>query len=229
MNAVVARLAEQGIIWEFIPPRAPHFGGLWEAAVRSFKYHLRRVVGENSLTFEEFSTLAAQIEACLSSRPLCPLNSQGEDSVALTPGHFLIGSAPLSVLESCSDQGERLTLYRRWNLLTQMRNSFWVRWRKEVLNQFQQRSKWLKEKENLQVGDVVILRDEQSPAGRWPLGRVIECFPGSDGLVRVVRVKTAASEFKRPVIKLIKLAVDHELGVAIAQINGSKLLEQGGR
>ncbi|XP_014205085.1 uncharacterized protein LOC106636989 [Copidosoma floridanum] len=170
MNDVVARLAEQGIVWEVIPPRAPHFGRLWEAAVRSFKYHLRRVVSENLLTFEEFSTLAAQIEASLNSQPLCPLNSYGEESVALTPGHFLVGSAPLSVLESCSDLGERLTLYRRWNLLTQMRNSFWVRWRKEVLNQFQQRSKYLKKQENLQVGDVVILRNEQSPAGHLAIG-----------------------------------------------------------
>ena len=59
--------------------RALHFGGLWEAGVRSFKHHLRRVLGDAKLTFEEFSTLAAQIEACLNSRPLSPLSTDLQD------------------------------------------------------------------------------------------------------------------------------------------------------
>ena len=56
-----------------MPEHAPHFGGLWEAAVKSFKLHLRRVVGEARLTYEELTTILAQIEACLNSRPLTPL------------------------------------------------------------------------------------------------------------------------------------------------------------
>ena len=49
---------------------APHFGGLWEAAVKSTKHHLKCVVGQQRLNFEEFSTTSAQVEACLNSRPL---------------------------------------------------------------------------------------------------------------------------------------------------------------
>ncbi len=66
------------IVWRFIPERSPHFGGLWEAAVKSFKIHLKRVASNVKLTFEEMTTLLAQIEACLNSRPLTPLTSDSD-------------------------------------------------------------------------------------------------------------------------------------------------------
>jgi len=82
----------QGIDWHFIPERAPHFGGLWEAAVKSFKTHFRRVVGNFKLDFEEMSTVRTQIEACLNSRPLGTIPHNDDDGIELlTPGHFLIG------------------------------------------------------------------------------------------------------------------------------------------
>ncbi|CAB0030524.1 unnamed protein product [Trichogramma brassicae] len=55
--------------WHFNPPSSPHFGGLWESGVKSVKYHLKRMVGDRSFTFEEFSTLLAQIEAILNFAP----------------------------------------------------------------------------------------------------------------------------------------------------------------
>jgi len=61
--------------WHFFPPNSPHFGGLWEAGVKSLKYHWKRTVGKALLTFEEFRTLITQIEACLHSRPLIALSS----------------------------------------------------------------------------------------------------------------------------------------------------------
>ncbi|CAK9820250.1 hypothetical protein ANTPLA_LOCUS10514 [Anthophora plagiata] len=63
-------LSCRGIQWHTIPPRAPHFRGLWESAVKSAKYHLKRVVGEAILTSEELNTMLTQVEAVLNSRPL---------------------------------------------------------------------------------------------------------------------------------------------------------------
>jgi transposase InsO family protein len=67
-------LANEGCDWKFIPPHGPHFGGLLEAAVKSMKYHLRRTLGVHIATYEELSTLLAEIEACLNSRTLCTLS-----------------------------------------------------------------------------------------------------------------------------------------------------------
>ena len=67
----------KGIEWRFTPEHALHFGGLWEAAVKSFKYHLWQVVGDVKLTYEELSTVLAQIEACLNSRPLVAVGASG--------------------------------------------------------------------------------------------------------------------------------------------------------
>jgi len=82
--------------WKSIPPHAPHFGGLWEAAVKSVKYHLRRTLGAQIATYEELNTLLTEIEACLNSRTLCALPNDPHLSY-LSPGHFLIGE-PLTQL-----------------------------------------------------------------------------------------------------------------------------------
>ncbi|XP_014210362.1 uncharacterized protein LOC106640746 [Copidosoma floridanum] len=92
---VAGSLADQGIAWKFIPPGAPHFGGLWEATVKSTKSHLRCVMGSRHLTYEEFSTVLVGIEMVLNSRPLTPLSGDTGDLDVLTPGHFLV-SGPLN-------------------------------------------------------------------------------------------------------------------------------------
>jgi len=53
----------ENIEWHFNSPAAPHLGGLWEAGVRSTKFHLRRVLGSAVVTYEEMSTVLARIEA----------------------------------------------------------------------------------------------------------------------------------------------------------------------
>ena len=88
---------QQGINPHFIPPCAPHMGGIWEAGVKSMKFHLHRVVGNAKLTCEKFYALLCQVEAVLNSIPLCPLSNGPDNLQVLTPGHFLIGTSLLAL------------------------------------------------------------------------------------------------------------------------------------
>ncbi|XP_044315301.1 uncharacterized protein LOC123037679 [Drosophila rhopaloa] len=91
--AIASSYLADGIDWKFIPPRAQHFGGLWEAAVKSAKFHFYRVVGASILGLDELRTLAYKISAILNSRPLCPISENAEGLELLTPAHFLKGSS----------------------------------------------------------------------------------------------------------------------------------------
>lgn len=199
-----------GIIWKFNPPSAPHFGGLWEAGVKSAKYHLRRTMGNSVFTLEEFSTLLAQIEACLNSRPLCPLSNDPNDLQVLTPGHFLTG-APLTAIPEANVSDISLSRLRRWQLVQCIFQHFWKRWQTEYLSKLQQCPKWLHSRNNLKLGDLVLIKNELLPPLQWKLGRITQNFPGSDGQVRVVTVKTLQGEVRRPIHKLCLLPLDINL------------------
>lgn len=82
-------LAARNISWHFNPPSAPHFGGLWEAGVKSTKTLIHRTIGLHRLKYKELNTLLTRIEATLNSRPLSALSPDPLDFEALTPSHFL--------------------------------------------------------------------------------------------------------------------------------------------
>ncbi|XP_011884112.1 PREDICTED: uncharacterized protein LOC105571257, partial [Vollenhovia emeryi] len=200
LKELASLLATDGTEWKFNPPSSPHFGGLWEAAVKSTKYHLKRVLREAVLTYEEMTTVTIQIEAVLNSRPLCPLSEDVNDYSALTPGHFLIGEPPAIIPEPnlATEITSRLS---RWQLLKQKLDQFWNRWSSECLQRYQAISKWHHPSHEIKEGSLVLMVDERYPPGKWPLARITQLHPGADGLIRVVSLQTASSSYKRPIAK----------------------------
>ncbi|GFW40650.1 uncharacterized protein TNCV_2835941 [Trichonephila clavipes] len=199
-------VTQESITWHFIPPTAAHIGGLWEAGIKSTKQLLIKTMKLAVLNFEELVTLVTQIEACLNSRPLTPLSNDPQDLQPLTPGHFLIGAPMASFPEEVPSQPA--CLKKRWNLIQHLRSQFWRRWHLKYLNQLQQRTKWNKPRRNLKVNDIVLVKEDNLPPLQWSLGRVVQVFPGDDGAVRVVNVKTQRGQFRRPITKCCLLPTE---------------------
>lgn len=197
-------LAENRIDWSLNAPAASHFGGNWEANIKSLKTHLYRVIGEQILSFEELYTVLAQIESVMNTRPLCrTLSNDPSEPLALTPAHFL-NLTPLKCLPA-AEIDDKLNTLSRHDLLDKLVQSFWKRWRTDYIFYLQSRYKWNTPVNPITVGTVAILLTENVPPLHWPLGIVEEVFPGSDGVTRIVRIKTATGSYLRPVVRLCPL------------------------
>lgn len=119
-DSVSQDCADNGIEFNFIPPRSPSFGGIWEACVKSVKTLLRKILGNAHLTEPELQTALIQVEAMLNSRPITPLPDDPSEAQVLTPGHFLIGR-PLNAVPDPDYQEvpeNRLSRFRRVQKLT---------------------------------------------------------------------------------------------------------------
>lgn len=205
---IAERLEDRNTTWHFIPPHAPNFGGLWESAVKSTKYHLKRVIGSSTLTYEEMSTLLSEIEACLNSRPMTVINGEDiHEPMPLTPGHFLIGE-PLVTVPDISYEGSNISSLSRWQHVQKMVQSFWKRWSVEYMSSLVHRYKWSHKTPEPKVGDVVLVKEFDMPPACWFLGTIIEKHPGPDEITRVVTLRTSKGLLKRPTSKLCILPVN---------------------
>lgn len=194
--------------WHFIIPRAPHQGGLWEAAVKSFKTHFTRVSGNTILTYEQLNTYVSEIEAILNSRPLSTILSDQNDCLPLTLGHFLIVSSLTTFRQDDLRQVQTNRL-SCWQHAQQMKQHFWDRWHREYLNEMICRNKWNNPTNpNLaKIGTVVVMKEDNLPPLSWKLARLAELHPGMDGLVRTVTVQIAGKNFKRSLKCLYPLPI----------------------
>lgn len=207
--AHLSRFVNQAIEWRFIPPHSPHQGGLWEAAVKSFKHHLYRTVEIDRITILELKSLAKRIEACLNSRPIGVVHEEGTDAIAITPAHFLIGRE-LRAIATQQPTTEKQSYFSRWRKIQHLHQYFWQRWQADHVNFLLTRSKWQAASKNLAIGDIVLLKEDNYPPQHWPLGVVTKLVTGKDQLVRTVFIKTKKGETSRTIHKLVKLPVNEE-------------------
>lgn len=134
------------------------------------------------------------------------MSSDPNDFDTLTPGHFLIGrpinAFPTPSLTEISDN--KLS---RWQKVTKINQIIWQKWTRDYLNNLQQRGKWLFEKNNIEKGTMVLLKEDKIPICTWSVGRIQDVIPGKDGNIRVVVVKTPKGLFKRGISNICVLPI----------------------
>ncbi|XP_075162758.1 uncharacterized protein LOC142235389 [Haematobia irritans] len=205
---IAQKYTSHGFEWQFIPPYAPHMGGLWESAVKSFKHHFKRIAGAQRFTFEQFVTVLARIEGVLNSRPISSVSEDPTDLTALTPGHFLKGSPIMAFPEPVT---QNLSLFNRWTKLKAIHRQFATRWKEDYLKALHKRYKWKNLTSNLKIGDLVVVMDDLLPPSDWRLGRIVKTHHGSDNNIRVADVKIATGVITRPIAKLCYLPLMDEI------------------
>ncbi|XP_055615030.1 uncharacterized protein LOC129761337 [Toxorhynchites rutilus septentrionalis] len=203
-HRVTSSCANDGIAFKFIPPRSPNFGGLWEAAVKSLKKHLRSTLGNVILYLDSFLTLITQIESCLNSRPLTQLSADPNDLEVLTPGHFLV-HRPLVAVPEPSLEGISMNRLDRWQQTQEYVRRIWKQWQTDYLSGLQPRTRWTQRLDNVKLDTMVLLKDENLPPLKWRLGRVTQIFRGDDNNIRVVTVRTKDGEFRLSITKICVL------------------------
>jgi hypothetical protein len=198
-------LQQKEITWHFNTPLASHMAGVVERQIRTVRKVLSAMLKGAVLDDERLLTLFCEAENIVNGRPITKISSDPRDDRALTPNDLLLlqGSTGLP-----PGVFSKANVYdRRWRHAQLLANNFWTRWTKEYLPLINKRSKWLEQKENIAVGEVVLLCDGTMTMHRncWPIARVLEVKIGRDQLVRTVTVKTATGVYVRPVTKIARL------------------------
>ena len=126
----------------------------------------------------------------------------------LPPNDILIGH------HSCPPQLEQEARVNPRHLLRSVQNrvaDFWTCWLKYFAPSLLPRNKWFRKRENVKIGDLILELNPHRKRLQWEMALIVGTYPGEDGLVRKVRIRTQNGEYDRPVHKLCVIAVKQEL------------------
>ena len=160
-TTIQRKLAGRNIKWRFNPPASPHFGGIWEALVKSAKRALHFILQPQTLDDEIFVTAVAQVTGLLNGRPLTTLIEDPSSPEPLTPNHLLLGRANADVPPDLFDEGD-MSSRKRWHVFQAVVQLFWERWLREYAPTLIERRKWAINDRNLESGDVVAILDRKN-------------------------------------------------------------------
>ena len=192
--------------WRFQPPTTSHMSGMWERLIRSVQKAMNAVLSKpgTAIPLETLRTVFAEVTSILNSRPISPASDDPSDMEPLTPNHLLLQRRNLAIPPGVFAK-EELYSRKQWRHAQFLANCFWSRWVLEYVPTLQQRHKWLLNKRNLAVNDLVLVVSKTVPRSHWFLGRVTKVFPGEDSRVRTAKVRTKDSSLTHPVSKLCLL------------------------
>lgn len=184
--------------WRFIPPRCPAMGGAWERLVGVVKRSLESMVLPRTPTEERLRHALVRAERIVNSRPLVDIPVDPEEEECLTPNHFLLGSSSgLKAQVELKDWNPN-TAVKQWDEILD-----WTKFIHEYLPTISARRVHTEKTENVNVGDIVFVCDDDYRRG-WLRAEVIRVLPDKEsGQVRQVVVRMAdGKEWRRATAKL---------------------------
>ena len=200
-----------GVNWRYNLEATPWWGGFFERLVGTTKRTLKKMLGKQSLTYEELETSLARVEAAINSRPLTYVSEDIFEP--LTPLHLIFGkrlnNEHTSLVPDNIKPGE---LRGRTKYIHGVVTECWERWGAEYLTSLRERG--VGSSRNAiepMVGDVVLVEQNLKARVHWPMARVTELIRGKDGIVRGARIKLRGGTIlNRPVQKLYPIEIQGE-------------------
>ena len=198
--------------WRFNAPRSPWWGGWFERLVKSVKSALRKSLGSSVFCRSELETCLHEVEATINSRPLTFVSDEIDSQEPITPSHFLVGKN-LSERSASVEDPENVrssVLSEREVLRRKKLDRFWKIWSDDYIRNLPPTVVKFQKRGQLKEGSVVLIHEENLPRLRWPVGVVVKLYPGRDGLVRAVDVRTKTGVYTRSVQRLHDLELDRD-------------------
>ena len=183
-------LANLSIEWRFNLSRAPWWGGQFERLIGVFKSAFRKSVGNSTLNWTELEEVVLDIENTINNRPLSYVEDDVELPV-LTPSSILHIN-PTYIPELDSHRIPEKDLRKRAKYLRKCKQAMWNRWTREYIRSLREQHRLTEKKDTSyrNVGDIVIIKEDQKPRNVWKLAMVKQLITGRDSVVRAVRLKT---------------------------------------
>ena len=191
-SALKSFVANRGISWHYNLAKAPWWGGIFERMIRSTKRCLKKSIKLYKLSYEAMTTLLAEIEAVLNSRPLTYI--QTDSTEVLTPYHLYTGTRALDPPDPRIKNFTEMNAgeaRQRVQKIDKIIGSFWKTWSKDYLTSLRENATNMGKKGiEPKINDVVVIHEDNKKRPLWKLGRVVDLIKGKDGVVRGAKVKT---------------------------------------
>jgi hypothetical protein len=198
LEQVTRTLTDLGVTWTMNPPHASHFGGVWERKIGQVRRALDAAIlatGNRTLSYDELNTFLQEAAAIVNATPLWDAPYDPTEIVPITPNMLL--TQKYGNVEQHPELSEKDALAygpRRWRRVQVMANNFWILWRKHHLLDLQTRNKWTQTRQELAVGDLVLVKEKNANRSSWPIGVVETTHPSHDGVVRSATVRLSQRE-----------------------------------
>ncbi|PIK59113.1 hypothetical protein BSL78_03995 [Apostichopus japonicus] len=235
VNQMTAYLTQKQCNFVFNAPYSSHAGGVWERQIRSVRNVFNATIALYPGRLDDASLKCFLYEAMaiINGRPLTPANMTDPSAEPpLTPNHLITMKPTVALPPPGHFVKEDLYARRRWRRVQFLSEQFWSRWKSEYLQTLQERGKWSLSRRNLRVGDVVLVKDHDTPRMKWPFGVIVSTTASEDGLVRRAWVKVGSRDLnskgqprkklsilERPIQKLFSLWNMREISLWLMRHN----------